>query len=194
MLSYFWSGIAVGQANESMAEMTTSMEEISQASNETSKIIKTIDEIAFQTNLLALNAAVEAARAGEAGAGFSVMAEEVRNLALRSADAARNTQDMIQNTVKKIEMGAELANGTGKAFSELAERSRNVTKLVGDIAELSQKQAQGIEQMTKALAEMDKTTQQNAGQAEKLTNTMSTFKTDYTQADEGQRLQFGRLR
>ncbi|MCD4754437.1 MAG: HAMP domain-containing protein [Deltaproteobacteria bacterium] len=178
--------LVVGQANDSIAEMTTSMEEISKASEETSKIIKTIDEIAFQTNLLALNAAVEAARAGEAGAGFSVVAEEVRNLALRSADAARNTQDMIQNTVKKVEKGAELANGTSKAFSELAERSKNVTKLVEDIARLSQEQAQGIEQMTKALAEMDKTTQQNAGQAEKLTNTMSTFKTDYTQA-KGQR-------
>lgn len=174
----------VEQANDSMTELTTCMREISMASEETSKIIKTIDEIAFQTNLLALNAAVEAARAGEVGAGFAVVAEEVRNLALRSAEAARNTQGMIENTVEKIAQGAELVGGTNEAFADVAERSKKATELVAEIAISSQEQAQGIEQVTKALAEMDETTQQNAAQAEELTSTMSTFKTDYTEGEK----------
>lgn len=174
----------VEQANDSMTELTTCMREISKASEETSMIIKTIDEIAFQTNLLALNAAVEAARAGEVGAGFAVVAEEVRNLALRSAEAARNTQGMIENTVKKIAQGAELVGGTNEAFADVAERSKKATELVAEIAISSQEQAQGIEQVTKALAEMDETTQQNAAQAEELTSTMSTFKTDYTEGEK----------
>ena len=171
----------VGQANDSMGELTTCMREISKASEETSKIIKTIDEIAFQTNLLALNAAVEAARAGEAGAGFAVVAEEVRNLALRSADAAMNTQGMIENTVKKIKQGAKLVSGTSDAFADVAERSKKATELVTEISISSQEQAQEIDQVTKALTEMDTTTQQNAAQAEELTTTMSSFKTDYTE-------------
>lgn len=174
----------VEQANDSMTELTTCMREISKASEETSMIIKTIDEIAFQTNLLALNAAVEAARAGEVGAGFAVVAEEVRNLALRSAEAARNTQGMIENTVEKIAQGAELVGGTNEAFADVAERSKKATELVAEIAISSQEQAQGIEQVTKALAEMDETTQQNAAQAEELTSTMSTFKTDYTEGEK----------
>lgn len=174
----------VEQANDSMTELTTCMREISKASEETSMIIKTIDEIAFQTNLLALNAAVEAARAGEVGAGFAVVAEEVRNLALRSAEAARNTQGMIENTVEKIAQGAELVGGTNEAFADVAERSKKATELVAEISISSQEQAQGIEQVTKALAEMDETTQQNAAQAEELTSTMSTFKTDYTEGEK----------
>lgn len=175
----------VEQANDSMTELTTCMREISMASEETSKIIKTIDEIAFQTNLLALNAAVEAARAGdEVGAGFAVVAEEVRNLALRSAEAARNTQGMIENTVEKIAQGGELVGGTSEAFADVAERSKKATELVAEISISSQEQAQGIEQVTKALAEMDETTQQNAAQAEELTSTMSTFKTDYTEGEK----------
>ncbi len=110
----------VGQANASMTELTTSMAHISQASEETSKIIKTIDEIAFQTNLLALNAAVEAARAGEAGAGFAVVADEVRNLAMRAADAAKNTADLIEGTVKKVSDGSDLVTKTNDAFTLVA--------------------------------------------------------------------------
>ena len=97
----------VSIASDSMAQLTSSMEEIAKASEETSKIIKTIDEVAFQTNLLALNSAVEAARAGEAGAGFAVVADEVRNLAMRAADAAKNTAVLIEGTVKKIKQGGD---------------------------------------------------------------------------------------
>jgi len=142
------------------------MEEITTASEETSKIIKTIDEIAFQTNLLALNAAVEAARAGEAGAGFAVVAEEVRNLALRAAEAARNTSGLIEGTVKRIREGSEMVLSTNDAFKEVAGSASRVGELVSEIAAASQEQAQGIAQINRAAAEMDKVTQQTAANAE----------------------------
>jgi methyl-accepting chemotaxis protein len=142
------------------------MTEISRASEETSKIIKTIDEIAFQTNLLALNAAVEAARAGEAGAGFAVVADEVRNLAMRAADAAKNTADLIEGTVKKINEGSELVEKTSHQFSKVATSSAKMSELVAEIAAASSEQSQGIEQINKAVSEMDKVIQQNAANAE----------------------------
>ena len=160
------SNHVIGRANDSMGELTHSMEEIFKASEETSKIIKTIDEIAFQTNLLALNAAVEAARAGEAGAGFAVVADEVRNLAIRAADAAKNTANLIEGTVKKVGEGGELVNTTNKAFAEVAESSFKVGELVGEIAAASNEQAEGIEQLNRAMMEMDKVVQQNAANAE----------------------------
>jgi len=156
----------VVRADQSMTQLTGSMEEISGASEETSKIIKTIDEIAFQTNLLALNAAVEAARAGEAGAGFAVVAEEVRNLAMRAADAAKNTADLIEGSVKKIKEGSDLVARTNEAFTEVTASSTRVGELVGEIAAASAEQAQGIDQVNKAIVEMDKVTQQNAANAE----------------------------
>jgi len=156
----------VTQANNSMTNLTASMDEITRASEDTQKIIKTIDEIAFQTNLLALNAAVEAARAGEAGAGFAVVAEEVRNLAMRSADSAKNTESLIEGTVKKIKDGTELVNSTNDAFAKVASSSQKVGDLVGEIAAASNEQAQGIEQVNKTVAKMDKVTQQNAANAE----------------------------
>ncbi|MBN1102254.1 MAG: MCP four helix bundle domain-containing protein [Deltaproteobacteria bacterium] len=156
----------VTRANDSMGRLTSSMEEISKASEETSKIIKTIDEIAFQTNLLALNAAVEAARAGEAGAGFAVVAGEVRNLAMRAAEAARNTAALIEGTVKKVKEGSELVKGTNEAFTEVAASAAKVGELVGEIAAASSEQDQGIEQVNKAVAEMDKVVQQVAANAE----------------------------
>jgi methyl-accepting chemotaxis protein len=160
------SNQTVSQANSSMGDLKSSMEEISKASEETQNVVKTIDEIAFQTNLLALNAAVEAARAGEAGAGFAVVAEEVRNLALRSADAAKNTAELIEGTVKKVKQGSELVNTTGDAFSEVATSSAKVAELVSEIAAASNEQAQGIEQVNIAVTEMDKVTQSNAAGAE----------------------------
>ena len=156
----------VEQANDSMNELTTSMEEITKASEETSKIIKTIDEIAFQTNLLALNAAVEAARAGEAGAGFAVVAEEVRNLAMRSAEAAKSTAVLIEGTVKKVSSGSDLVTTTNEAFGKVTESAKKIGELVGEISAASGEQAEGIEQVNKAVVEMDKVVQQNAANAE----------------------------
>jgi methyl-accepting chemotaxis protein len=156
----------VAQAKESIAQMSRSMEEIAQASEETSKIVKTIDGIAFQTNLLALNAAVEAARAGEAGAGFAVVADEVRNLAMRAADAARSTDSLITETVKKVRAGSGLMSATGNAFAQVSERADKVADLVSEIAAASGEQAQGIEQVNRAVSEMDKVVQQNAANAE----------------------------
>jgi methyl-accepting chemotaxis protein len=158
--------LAVGTSNESMGRLTESMIEITQASEETSKIIKTIDEIAFQTNLLALNAAVEAARAGEAGAGFAVVADEVRNLAMRAADAAKNTASLIEGTVKKVKDGSELVSRTNDAFERVAGSSAKAADLVAEISAASSEQAQGIGQINTAVTELDKVTQQNAANAE----------------------------
>jgi methyl-accepting chemotaxis protein len=156
----------VTQANSSMTELTESMKEISIASEETSKIIKTIDEIAFQTNLLALNAAVEAARAGEVGAGFAVVADEVRNLAMRAAEAAKDTASLIEGTVKKVNDGTGLVGRTNEAFSEVAASAAKVGELVSEIAIASAEQNKGIEQVNLAVNEMDKVTQSNAAGAE----------------------------
>ncbi len=157
---------AIDQSNRAIGQMTLAMTEITKASEETSKIIKTIDEIAFQTNLLALNAAVEAARAGEAGAGFAVVAEEVRNLAMRSSDAARNTAALIEGTLQKIKDGAGLVTLSNAAFADVAVSSGKVAELVSEISTSSSEQAKGIEQINKAISEMDKVTQQNAAGAE----------------------------
>ena len=156
----------VSQASQTMDKLTSSMVEISKASEETSKIIKTIDEIAFQTNLLALNAAVEAARAGEAGAGFAVVAEEVRNLAMRAAEAASNTAVLIEGTVKRIREGSELVEKTDREFQEVAATVGKSGELVGEISAASIEQAQGIEQVNKAVNQMDRVVQQNASSAE----------------------------
>jgi len=153
-------------ATSSMNNLINSMEAISQASDETFKIIKTIDEIAFQTNLLALNAAVEAARAGEAGAGFAVVADEVRNLAMRAAEAAKNTSTLIEGTVKKIKDGSALVTQTNDAFLHVSDTSTKVGELVAEIAAASKEQALGIEQVNKAVSEMDKVVQQNASSSE----------------------------
>ena len=156
----------VDKVNANMTEMTAAIDEITKSSEETGKIIKTIDEIAFQTNLLALNAAVEAARAGEAGAGFAVVADEVRNLAMRAADAAKNTSDLIQNTIKVVSNGNELTHLTQEAFKENIDISAKISHLVDEISEASQEQAQGIDQVNKAITEMDKVSQRNAANSE----------------------------
>ena len=152
--------------NEELGHLVEAISEVVKSSEETSKIIKTIDEIAFQTNLLALNAAVEAARAGEAGAGFAVVAEEVRNLAMRSADAAKNTSSLIENTIKAIQKGHESTNQTQNAFQEQMGVARKIKELVNEIAAASSEQAHGISQVNIAISEMDKVTQQTAANAE----------------------------
>jgi signal transduction histidine kinase len=157
---------AANNGTEAMGRMTTAIKDIQKSSDETAKIIKVIDEIAFQTNLLALNAAVEAARAGEAGKGFAVVAAEVRNLAIRSADAAKNTTNMIQESVKNSKNGVDIANEVNKVLSEIVQSIGKTTDLVSEIAAASSEQAKGIEQVNDAVAQMDKVTQQNAASAE----------------------------
>ncbi len=156
----------VGEANRSMGELKEAMAKIDAASSETAKIIKTIDEIAFQTNLLALNAAVEAARAGEAGAGFAVVADEVRSLAMRAAEAAKNTQGLIEENLQNIKQGSQIVTTTDDAFSKVEESSQKVAELVGEIAAASAEQTQGIGQINTATVQMDKVTQQVASNAE----------------------------
>jgi methyl-accepting chemotaxis protein len=156
----------VDRVNGHMKDLSASVEEISISSEETGKIIKTIDEIAFQTNLLALNAAVEAARAGEAGAGFAVVADEVRSLAMRAAEAAKSTSELIENTVQAVKKGNGLTALTQEAFTENVEISSKVGELIQEMSAASSEQAQGIEQVNIAVGQMDKVTQQNAANAE----------------------------
>ncbi len=157
---------AVSRANKDMAGLTQSMAKISQASEETSKIIKTIDGIAFQTNLLALNAAVEAARAGDAGAGFSVVANEVRNLSVRAAQAAKDTASLIDETLQRVQEGVDLVQRTDRDFAEVSDCTTKACELASNIMVASQEQAQGIDQISAAVLEMDKVVQANAAGAE----------------------------
>ena len=156
----------VGKASTSMEAQNQAMEEITRASEETSKIVKTIDEIAFQTNLLALNAAVEAARAGEAGAGFAVVADEVRNLAMRAAEAAKDTAVLIEGTVEKVKEGESLARQTNENFSQVSERAGKVGTLVNEIAQASNEQNSGLSEVNRAMTEIDQVTQQTAANSE----------------------------
>jgi methyl-accepting chemotaxis protein len=156
----------VSEGSQAVAQMAKAIDQIKASAGETAKIIKTIDEIAFQTNLLALNAAVEAARAGEAGKGFAVVAEEVRNLARRAADAARNTSELIEGSQKQADSSVTVAENLKKTFVGIEETSGKVAVLVSEIAAASKEQAQGIEQVNTGVAEMDKVVQQNAANAE----------------------------
>ncbi|MCE5264833.1 MAG: methyl-accepting chemotaxis protein [Deltaproteobacteria bacterium] len=156
----------VEKVNQHMGDMGKAIDEITRSSEQTGKIVKTIDEIAFQTNLLALNAAVEAARAGEAGAGFAVVADEVRNLALRASDAAKSTTLLIEQTVKAVKNGNQLTASTQSAFAENRDVTLKVSGIVDEIAAASSEQAQGIDQINKAVSEIEKIVQQNASSAE----------------------------
>jgi methyl-accepting chemotaxis protein len=164
---------AAGQARQSadggaeqMKAMIAAMDAIKAASQDITKILKTIDEIAFQTNILALNAAVEAARAGEAGAGFAVVANEVRSLAQRCAAAAKETAVKIDDSVAKSQQGVQISAEVANSFSTIQERIRQLDSLVAEIATASQEQSQGISQVNTAVTQMDQITQSNAGSAE----------------------------
>ncbi|HSR10750.1 MAG TPA: methyl-accepting chemotaxis protein, partial [Thermodesulfobacteriota bacterium] len=156
----------VENVNRHMTDMSEAIAEVLRSSEETKKIIKTIDEIYFQTNLLALNAAVEAARAGEAGAGFAVVADEVRNLAIRATEAAKNTSALIERTLKSVKNGSELTLATKEAFGKNVEVTEKIRSLIEEIAVASGEQAEGIAQVSRAVADMDKVTQTNAASAE----------------------------
>jgi methyl-accepting chemotaxis protein len=180
------------QGGQVVDQAVTAMSAIHQSSKRIADIIGVIDEIAFQTNLLALNAAVEAARAGEQGRGFAVVAGEVRKLAQRSADAAKEIKSLITDSVAKVEDGGQLVERSGQTLKEIVTAIKKVSDIVAEMAAASREQASGIEQVNKAILQMDQVTQQNAalveetaaasqsmgGQAQELQQLMSFFKLD----------------
>ncbi|MFW6332794.1 MAG: methyl-accepting chemotaxis protein [Thermodesulfobacteriota bacterium] len=159
----------VTEAAESVSRLTASMERIARSGEDVSRIIGSIDEIAFQTNLLALNAAVEAARAGEAGAGFAVVAGEVRNLAVRAAESARNTTRLLADSADRIQESEQIVENTRRVFEEIRRRNGEAAALIGDISAAAGEQAQGIDQINDAVNSISEVVQENAAQAEETT-------------------------
>jgi methyl-accepting chemotaxis protein len=151
---------------QDIGDLRQAMDSIKQSSGDVAKIIRTIDEIAFQTNILALNAAVEAARAGEAGAGFAVVAEEVRSLARRSADAAKETANQITTAIGNGDRGVGLTEHVARMLNEIAEQTRQVDGLVAEIAEASHEQDLGVAEISKAVTQIDQVTQSNTSMAD----------------------------
>jgi methyl-accepting chemotaxis protein len=172
---------AVEGSREAMDRMAQAIGRIKKSSDETAKIIKTIDEIAFQTNLLALNAAVEAARAGDAGKGFAVVAEEVRNLARRSAEAAKSTSSLIEESQKNSDEGVAVSGEVAEILSHIVESVQKLAQLITEVATASQEQSKGLGQIGNAVSEMDKVTQSNAASAEESASASEEL---YAQAKE----------
>jgi methyl-accepting chemotaxis protein len=160
------------------------MDEINKSSKKIADIITVIDEIAFQTNLLALNAAVEAARAGEHGRGFAVVAAEVRNLAQRSATAAKEIKGLIKESIQRVNDGSELVNQSGKTLEEIVNSVKRVTDIIAEISAASQEQAIGIDQVNRAIMAMDQTTQQNVGVVEQTANVAQAMRDQASQLQQ----------
>ncbi|HWW71216.1 MAG TPA: methyl-accepting chemotaxis protein, partial [Duganella sp.] len=197
-LAGFAANVAT-QGGAVVGQVIATMEAIHASSREIADIVGVIEGIAFQTNLLALNAAVEAARAGEQGRGFAVVASEVRNLAQRSAAAAKEIKLLIDKSVEKIQLGTDLVERAGTTMNTLVGNVHQVTQIVGEIAVASREQSEGIDQVNQAIAQMDQVTQQNAAlveeaaaatqslqdQAGELAQTVSIFKIDEGRASAG---------